>query len=155
MQTMPISSYHIVFYKFHIAHIVMIFIMACFWSVIVASNKKKNHLLNSHSQRLAILVIDRTDTFLFFFCKRPSCSLLHSHWAPQLTSLRSRSRPQFTISLYIYICFILNPILKKFDCVHTATNTTKPQSYKFKSDSLLINKVQFIGTTISKYVTFV
>lgn len=41
MQTMPISSYHIVFYKFHKAHIVMIFIMACFWSVIVASNKNK------------------------------------------------------------------------------------------------------------------
>lgn len=29
------------FYKFHKAHIVMIFIMACFWSVIVALNKNK------------------------------------------------------------------------------------------------------------------
>lgn len=38
---MLISSYYIMFYKFYKVYIVMIFIMVCFWFVIVVLNKNK------------------------------------------------------------------------------------------------------------------
>lgn len=107
MQTMPISSYHIMFYKFHKAHIVMIYIMACFWSVIVASNKKKD-LLNSHSQRLAILVIGRLNRYIPFllwtsklqFVTRPLGSIADILKITKSSSIHN-------IAIYLHLVFFL------------------------------------------------